>query len=118
MHGGYGVTISSDGAKVLLEVEGDIDASRAPQLLDLVLLTSVVQEHRQVTLDLSQTSFVDSTGLAALIEARNRLNHEGIALTVLNPSAAVVHLLLASGIEAFFDVEYDAPESAPTAEAS
>lgn len=118
MHGAEWVTISADGTKVLLVIQGNVDASRAPQLLDLVLLTSVVQEHWQVTLDLSQVRFMDSTGLAALVEARNRLKHEGIALTLRHPSAAIAQLLAVSGIEAFFAIEDGLPSARPTAEAS
>jgi anti-sigma B factor antagonist len=118
VHGAERVTISSDGTNVLLAVEGDVDAARAPQLLDLVLLTSVVQEHEQVTLDLSQVRFIDSTGLAALVEARNRLEHEGIALTLHHPPPAVAQLLAMSGIEAILAVEDRFRRASPTAEAS
>jgi anti-sigma B factor antagonist len=118
MHGAYGVTISADGPDVVLEIEGDIDAPRAPQLLDLILLASVVEEHHRVTLDLSKVAFVDSTGLAALVEARNRLTHEGIALTLRNPSTAVVRLVAGCGLAAFFGIEESLPDGGHAAEAS
>lgn len=58
-----------------------------------------------VTVDLSQVTFLDSTGLKALVAEHRRLHAEGRRLTVRNPSPAVFRVLNLSGVAAALDVQ-------------
>ena len=63
---------SRDGVETLV-VEGEVDIATASRLLS-VLNSSVADAIKAVVVDLSQVGFMDSTGLALLINANRRLS--------------------------------------------
>jgi anti-sigma B factor antagonist len=62
---------SRDGVDVLF-VEGEIDVASAPRLI-AALNEAVAEAARSVIIDLTSVDFMDSTGLALLINAHRRL---------------------------------------------
>jgi anti-sigma B factor antagonist len=62
---------SRDGVDVLF-VEGEIDVASAPRLI-AALNAAVAEAARSVIIDLTSVGFMDSTGLALLINAHRRL---------------------------------------------
>ena len=65
------------------------------------LAEAVGQADRGVVVDLSEVSFIDSTGLGALVEAYNRLRRRRGQLTVVAPAGSVAAVLLnLSGLSA------------------
>ena len=62
---------SRDGVDVLF-VEGEIDVASAPRLI-AALNDAVAEAARSVIIDLTSVGFMDSTGLALLINAHRRL---------------------------------------------
>ncbi len=71
---------SQDGVDVL-SVEGEIDVASAPRLI-AVLNDAVADAVHSVIIDLTSVGFMDSTGLALLINAHRRLSlrHKGFAV--------------------------------------
>jgi anti-sigma B factor antagonist len=71
---------SRDGVDVLF-VEGEIDVATAPRLI-AALNDAVAEAVRSVIIDLTSVGFMDSTGLALLINAHRRLSrrHKGFAV--------------------------------------
>jgi anti-anti-sigma factor len=51
-------------------VAGELDLAAAPRLADAL---ASLDEHATVTVDLAETTFVDSRGLATLVAAHHRL---------------------------------------------
>jgi anti-sigma B factor antagonist len=62
---------SRDGVDLLF-VEGEIDVASAPRLI-AALNEAVAEAARSVIIDLTSVGFMDSTGLALLINAHRRL---------------------------------------------
>lgn len=62
---------SQEGVDVLF-VEGEIDVASAPRLI-AALNDAVAEAARSVIIDLTSVGFMDSTGLALLINAHRRL---------------------------------------------
>jgi anti-sigma B factor antagonist len=62
---------SQDGVELIL-VEGEVDIASASRLIS-ILNASVADAIRAVVVDLTQVGFMDSTGLALLINANRRL---------------------------------------------
>jgi anti-sigma B factor antagonist len=62
---------SQDGVELIL-VEGELDIASASRLIS-ILNASVADAIRAVVVDLTQVGFMDSTGLALLINANRRL---------------------------------------------
>ncbi len=62
----------------------------------------VLQSTSHCQLDLSQVRFLDSTGVAVLVQWRKRLHAHGSRLLLLNPSAEVQHTLKLMRLTGYF----------------
>ena len=71
-----------------MEVAGEMDMTTAPELSQAIERTPDGTE--LVVIDLSEVSFLDSSGLNALVQARRALDARGIAMTVVvRPESAI-----------------------------
>ena len=68
----------------MLSVEGEVDIATAPRLL-AVLNRVVPEAPRSLVIDLSRVGFMDSTGLALLINAHRRLTRRRKGFAVVCP---------------------------------
>jgi anti-sigma B factor antagonist len=75
---------SRDGVDVLF-VEGEIDVASAPRLI-AALNDAVAEAARSVIIDLTSVGFMDSTGLALLINAHRRLTVRRKGFAVVCPA--------------------------------
>lgn len=93
-------TTRADGGAVI-GVVGELDAYSAPQLEELA--ASLRSEGcEELTLDLSQTSFVDSSGLRVLLGLHNELAAGPGRLVLQDPSDPVARLLTITGLAEHF----------------
>ncbi len=67
----------------VVEAAGEVDLTTAPQLREELLGAVGDAEKCGVIVDLSKVDFIDSAGLALLVEARKRLFPEGRTLSIL-----------------------------------
>ena len=74
---------SQDGVEVV-HVEGEVDIATASRLIS-VLNSSVADAIKAVVVDLSKVGFMDSTGLALLINAHRRLSLRRKGFAVVCP---------------------------------
>jgi anti-sigma B factor antagonist len=99
------LTTTREGTSVLVAVAGELDAYSAPSLEDL---TDDLRSNGCVrfTLDLSQTTFIDSSGLRSLVALHSKLaeNGDGV-LSLQAPSEPVTRLLLITGLGEHFTVK-------------
>jgi anti-sigma B factor antagonist len=82
--------VARDGVDWVL-VEGEIDISTAPRLIS-ALNQSVVEALRSVVIDLTKVGFMDSTGLALLINAHRRLNRRQKGFAVVCPPGPMLRV--------------------------
>jgi anti-sigma B factor antagonist len=93
-----------DGDRAIVEVVGELDAHSAPALdEELARLTGAAVN--DVVLDLSETSFLDSFGLRALLAAQREVADRGGRLSLRTPSKPVQRLLDIAGLTEQFVVE-------------
>jgi anti-sigma B factor antagonist len=100
------VNLVHDGEEVVLEVTGEIDVSTAP-LLEAGLRRAVTGNGAvppSVCVDLSRVTFIDSTGLAALVLGRQLASDGGGTVIVTHPSHIVRRVLTLAGLDAVFGV--------------
>ena len=81
-----------------LIVGGEIDASNAQRIYDAVLIVTESSGLADVELDLAAVTFMDSSGLSALIKAASILRDRDGNLTLCNPSAPAARLLEVTGL--------------------
>lgn len=68
---------------MVLEVEGEVDMLTAPSLLKAI--DEVPEGTNCVVIDLAKVSFLDSSGLNTLVQARRALDARQAALRVVVP---------------------------------
>ena len=87
---------------LVLEVRGEVDVHSAPTLS--TRLTQLVDAGNScIVLDLGWLSFIDSTGLGALVAARNHAVTAGVTLRLAGTTDRVQKLLRITGLDAVFD---------------
>jgi anti-sigma B factor antagonist len=92
------------GVGVRLEVRGEVDLAVAPNLLDSVLCAAFSHDRHTIVVDLANTTFMDSSALAALVEADRRLRQASAHLVIANPSATITKAFEVSGLDGHLDI--------------
>jgi anti-sigma B factor antagonist len=80
----------SDGYQ-LLAVEGEIDIATAPRMI-AALNEALAEIETPLVLDLSSVVFMDSTGLALLINARRRVVRRGQGFAIICPVGPIARV--------------------------
>ena len=97
----FGLEVGSpDAGEIRLQVWGELDLEAAPPLLDAILCAGLAgSDGQRVVVDLADVSFIDSSGLAALVDAHRRLAAQRQQLVVANPDTHVWRIFTLSGID-------------------
>lgn len=93
----------TDGRPGLLEVSGEIDIASSDDLVERA--TALLADGADVLeIDLGAVTFIDSSGLGALVRIRNDATARGATVVLVNLSAATVRLFEISGLDQAFDI--------------
>lgn len=104
-----GIDIDHSGARhTVLAVHGEIDTYSAPQLRHS-LSEQIVEGRRQIVIDMTQVSFLDSAGLGVLIGALRRLRSLGGDLTLAGCARPTLKLLRITGLDSVFRLSGSGP---------
>jgi len=95
---------------VTVELGGEVDLACVCELRER-LHTATDTSLGDVTIDLSDVSFLDSTGLTVLLAAHHQLTASKRCLTVLNPSRPVYRVFELSGLVDVLDVRPPVPDT-------
>jgi anti-anti-sigma factor len=89
----------------LLRLRGELDMASASALLDRCkqLLSSPIL---RLDLDLEGVSFVDSTGISALIETRRTAKREGVGLRLVGVRREAMTAFEVAGIADLFEIQH------------
>ena len=105
-----GLAPASFDARVVLEdgrpvvvVQGEVDLATGEQFE--AVLAQAVADGPRITVDLRDVTFLDSTGLVALVIAHNHLGQVPEAIVLRDAQPQVCKVLAISGIERFFTLE-------------
>jgi anti-sigma B factor antagonist len=79
-----------------IQIEGELDLAVVAQL-DQVL-TAAAEECEQVLVGLERCAFIDSSGIAVILRAHNRMEKEGRRLVVYAPTEQVLRVLSMTGL--------------------
>ena len=79
-----------------VQIEGELDLAVAGQLDEV--LTTAVEECTQVLVGLERCAFIDSSGIAVILRAHNRMQEEGNKLAVYAPADQVLRVLSMTGL--------------------
>lgn len=108
----FNVSIRDLGADTrAIQVEGELDLAVVGQLDEA--LTAAAKECRRVLVGLERCDFIDSSGIAVILRAHNRMEEEDGRLVVYAPSAQVLRVLSLTGLTSN-GLVYDSAEEALT----
>lgn len=95
---------TEDDGRTVLAVSGAIDLQTRIRLLDAGR-TAIKAAPAGLVLDLDAVTFIDSTGIGALVELGHEATDAGGALALRNPSHRVVRILEISGLVDVWELE-------------
>ena len=98
-NGSFSVKTLEDGDCVRLLIEGELDLATVPRL-SAALLSVGQNGHRSVVLDLEALTFMDASGLNAILSSRHRVVAAGKAFTVESCRGNVARVFTLTGQEA------------------
>jgi anti-sigma B factor antagonist len=94
---------SIDGERHVLAVRGEIDLFTAPELKQ-VLAESIEAGRIRIIVDLTDTTFLDSTALGVLIGAVKRLRSRDGALALVNVDENIAKTFEITGLDQIFTI--------------
>ena len=101
------VSESTTGSAVFVNLMGEFDLADE-QLFSKAVTNGVVQNgHTTVALDCSELTFLDSSGLHAMLRAQREAETRGASFVLVAPSAAVRKIVHVAGLTDHFTVVPD-----------
>lgn len=90
---------------LLIKLDGEIDHHGATGLRSDIDGVIFAQRPKKVILDLSQISFMDSSGLGLIMGRYSLLKELGGNLTLRSPTASVMKIIKLAGMEKLIKIE-------------
>jgi anti-anti-sigma factor len=102
--GGFSAKVIGLDGDTRVFLTGELDMSSAPELTG-VLGQVIDNGPREVVLDFAGLSFIDSSGIAALVDAQHRLTDQKRHLSIQSAQKGAVRVFQIAGLLEFLHVE-------------
>ncbi len=97
--------IREEQGNLVVELGGEIDLDRAPELRNLLL--DCVGRGRDVLVDLSKVTYIDSSGIASLVEALQNAGKAGTRFALVAVSAEALRVFELARLDKVFAIHPD-----------
>lgn len=97
------VTIEDDGPWRIAHASGEVNLTTASDFRDR--LFRALEAKRPLKVRLAEVSFIDSSGMAALVRAYKRAQELGLSMVLTEPSEAVSSVLELTKLTSLFSIE-------------
>lgn len=98
------IAVTDPDGDANIAVKGEVDLGSAPQLRDAIL-KAVKTAKAQVAVDLAGVGYMDSSGVATLVEGLKACREPGKAFVLLAPSQPVMKVLQLSRLDSVFTIK-------------
>jgi anti-sigma B factor antagonist len=95
-----------DATTHVVEVTGELDLYSAPEL-KMHVLQAIDAGKTRIVVDLTKSTFIDSTTLGVLVGARKRLREHDGSLAVVCPDPEKLALFEMTGLDRVFSIHED-----------
>ena len=102
------VEVTKEAGATVAHIRGEVDMATCERLRDSI--EPYLGPRQTVILDLSEVTFMDSSMLNLLVQARGRLTKDGGSLMLRNPSEAAHRLLAISEMTDLLETARPEPE--------
>jgi len=104
------ISSRAKGEVVILDISGEIDLYNAPEIKDIVNKL-IEQKKYNVIINLKEVTYIDSSGIGALISSLSNLKKYQGGLKIINVFASVKKLFELTKLTSFFEI-YDLEDEA------
>lgn len=94
-----------------LALTGEVDLAVAPDLVELGTVSIDEPTTKTLFIDLAAVTFIDSTGIGALVQLHNVAEAADKQFTLYRVPARVAQVLTISGLGNFFQIEDERPRA-------
>ncbi len=84
----------------LLQLTGEVDLHNSPQVRKQLL--AILKEGNSVLVDFSSLSYIDSSGIATLVEAFNLAKNKDLTLTIVGATGAPLQVMQLTHLDNVF----------------
>jgi anti-sigma B factor antagonist len=102
------VGVSSEGERVVLRLDGELDLASVPSL-ERAVQDATFERAAEIVLDLRGLEFIDSTGLRAILLQDKRSTERGQTFALVRGSEQVQRLMRMTGLDEHLKI-IDSPE--------
>ena len=88
---------------LIIDVNGDVDLENSDSLREQV--SKALEENTAVSLNMNEVNYIDSSGVAALIESKQKAEEGSKEFKILKPSESVSSVLKMDKLDTFFVIE-------------
>jgi anti-sigma B factor antagonist len=97
------------GRRAVLSVAGEVDIHNADDLR--AAIETAATRVFEIWVDLSETTFMDSSGVHAMAQARGRLADANLRLMLICPNGPVLRVLKLTGFDRTFEIHASRSEA-------
>jgi len=90
---------------VVLSPEGDVDMSRSPELRNAIRAVLNQQRPKKLVIDLGDVAYMDSSGLATLVEAMRTTRTAGVRMILCAMNEKVRAVFEIARLDQYFNIE-------------
>ena len=91
--------------EIRVTVFGSIDMDTADELFSAIVIAGMHDGEGRVVVDLGQVTFLDSSGLSALVRGQRKLADEGKRLCIANLSHEAQLVVSLTGVDTLIPIE-------------
>lgn len=103
LSGALSSVVAADGDAATYTLTGELDLDSAPAVE--VELAHTLSRYSRIRLDLDELTFMDSTGIAALVRLKRESRHRGVEMTVRLGDSPVRRVLDLVRVSEYLGVE-------------
>lgn len=101
---GFSAEVETSAGKVVLRLDGELDMVSAPAL-NRAVRTALAAEPAAISVDLSELTFVDSTGVGVFVAGHRRAASMGCSFVLCSPRRAVLRTLQLTGLDELISID-------------
>jgi len=97
------LTVNEDGSHTVVAVSGEIDLSTSGEL-ETAVVSALQNETGHLTLDFSEVSFLDSSGLGVVVKALKRAKEANTIFDVVSANERVLKVFNLTGLDTLITI--------------
>ncbi len=98
-------SVTEQAGKLVVRLNGDIDLEHAPEVRGLLL--DCVGRDKDVVVDFTGVDYIDSSGVANLVEALQTANRQGTGFQLVSVTGQAMRVLELARLEKVFAIHHD-----------